>query len=66
MTFNFHGMLKAPMYHYEVSMERKRGMNAVQNARRRIAYVRAPNDTEARKQAERDYPEFKAGYARRV
>ncbi len=54
------------MYHYRVDMERKRGMNAVQNARRRIAYVRAPNDTEARKQAERDYPEFKAGSARRV
>ena len=39
---NLTGMVRAPAYHWEVHMDRKRSGSAVQNARRRVAYVVAP------------------------
>lgn len=63
---NLHGMLKAPMRDYEVSMQRKHTTNECQNVRKRIAYVRAPNEAEAKRQAERKHPAFKAGKTRRI
>lgn len=66
MVCNFTGMLKAPMRDYEVSMQRKQTINEGQNVRKRIAYVRAPNEAEAKRQAERKHPAFKAGKTRRI
>jgi hypothetical protein len=53
-------------YDFEVSMQRKSTINAEQNARRKIAYVKANNEAEAKRQAERNNPAFKAGTTRRV
>ena len=63
---NFHGMLTAPaQYDYEVSMRRKPTTNAVQNARLKIAYVRATDEAEAKRIAEQKNPAFLAGITRR-
>ena len=66
MVCNFTGMLSAPMRDDEVSMKRKQTTNEVQNARQRIAYVRAPNEAEAKRQAEHKHPAFKAGKTRMI
>lgn len=66
MVCNFTNMLKAPKQNYEVTMRRKRTTNEVQNARQKIAYVRAHDEAEARLIAETLNPEFKAGKTRRV
>lgn len=63
---NLSGMLKAPMNNYEVSMRRKETMNEGQNVRQKVAYVRAHNEAEAKRLAERNNPAFKAGITRRV
>ncbi len=54
------------MRDFEVSMDRRTCMNAAQNARKRIEYVRASDQSEAKKIAERKRPEFKAMSAREV
>jgi len=63
---NLAGMVRAPEYDWEVHMNRKRSLNAAQNARRRVAYVRAPNADEAKKLAGRKNPEFLPVSARRA
>jgi hypothetical protein len=63
---NLSGMLKAPMHNYEVSMQRKTTISDSQNVRRKVAYVKAPNEAEAKRLAERNNPAFKAGKTRRV
>ena len=63
---NLSGMLKAPKLDYEVSMRRKQTMNEAQNVRQKVAYVRAHDEAEAKRLAERNNPEFKAGITRRV
>lgn len=63
---NLAGMLKAPMHNYEVSMQRKATINEGQNVRRKVAYVKAYNEAEAKRQAERINPAFKAGKTRRI
>ena len=63
---NLNGMLKAPIYQWEVTLRRKPTISAEQNARQRIAYVRAHNEAEAKRQAERINPAFKAGKTRKV
>lgn len=63
---NLHNMVKAPVYHFEVQMERKKCLNANQNARRRMEYVKAHNADEAKKAAQRLRPEFVAVSARKI
>lgn len=63
---NFTGVARAPAYNWEVFMERNHSMNAVQNGRRRIAYVTAPNADEAKRAAKQKHPEFKPISARKV
>ncbi len=59
-------LMKAPQHDYEVSMQRKSTTNEGQNVRRKVAYVKAHNEAEAKRQAERNNPAFKAGKTRRV
>jgi hypothetical protein len=59
-------MLKAPMLDFEVSMRRKETINEGQNVRQKVAYVRAHDEAEAKRLAERNNPEFKSGKTRRV
>lgn len=66
MALNLHNMVKAPIYDFEVTLHRKRSLNAAQNARKRIAYVQAHNPDEAKKAAARKNPEFIAVSARRA
>ena len=54
------------MRNYEVSMKRKETMNPFQNSRMRMGYVRAENEFDAKKEAERKHPEFYAVSARIV
>lgn len=63
---NLSELMKAPIYDFEVSMQRKATTNEEQNARRRVEYVRAHNEAEAKRQAERKQPAFKAGKTRRI
>lgn len=63
---NLAGMTRAPLYSFEVHMDRKRSLNAAQNARKRVEYVTAHNAEDAKKMAARKQPEFIAVSARRV
>ena len=63
---NLTGMVRVPVYDFEVTLHRKRSLNAVQNARKRIAYVQAHNPDEAKAAASRKNPEFIAVSARRA
>ncbi|MGL6245676.1 hypothetical protein [Pseudomonas sp.] len=60
--------MRTSMRHYEVTMHRRPTLNAVQNARRCVAYVTAENPAEAMKAAERQYDKqaFKSVSAREV
>jgi hypothetical protein len=66
VALNLANMLKAPRYFYEVTMTRCIGMNAVQNARKRIAYVTASNDEDAKREARRQFPQFFPTSTRKV
>jgi hypothetical protein len=59
-------MKRARLYDWEVTMTRKKTLNAVQNARKRIAYVKAETAEEAMKIAGRSNPEFFQSSARLV
>ena len=59
-------MVRAPLYNFEVFMVRNRCLNAVENARRRIAYVQASNAEDAKREAKKKHPEFRPESARRV
>ena len=63
---NMHNMVKAPAYSYEVTMQRCTTSNAVQNARKRIAYVTAPNELDAKREAKKAHPQFHPTSARKV
>ena len=54
------------LYDYMVTMQRKTTINEGQNVRCRMAYVKAPNEIDARRIAEKQHPAFKAGKTRRV
>ena len=54
------------MRNYEVSMKRRESLNPFQNSRMRMGYVRAENEFDAIKEAERKHPEFYAVSARKV
>ena len=54
------------MRNYEVSMKRKETLNPFENSRMRMGYVRAENEFDAKKEAERKHPEFYAVSARIV
>ena len=58
--------MKNNSHDYEVSMSRKPTINEGQNVRRKVAYVKAPNEADAKRQAERKNPAFKAGKTRRI
>ena len=66
MALNLSNMLKAPRYFYEVTMARCTSLNAVENARKRIAYVTASNDEEAKREARRQFPHFFPNSTRKV
>lgn len=59
-------MTKAPMRNYEVAMNRCQTSNANQNARKRIAYVTANSEDDAKRAAKKEFPEFHPTSARRV
>lgn len=59
-------MVRAPVYSWEVSMQRCTTSNERENARRRIAYVKASNETDAKREAKRQHPQFHPQSARRV
>ena len=65
---NLQHLMRAPLRHFEVTMQRRPTLNAEQNARKCIAYVRATNADEARRLAERmpDKQAFKSVSAREV
>lgn len=63
---NLTNMVRAPIYNFEVFMVRNHCMNAVENARRRIAYVQASNADDAKREAKKKHPEFRPESARRV
>lgn len=63
---NLTNMVKAPIYSWEVAMDRCRSINAYQNSRSRIAYVKAHNADEAMKAAKKQHPQFKPTSARKV
>lgn len=48
MTCNFFGLLRAPIK-WEITLSRKPTANEEQNARKRIEYVRAPDQHEAKR-----------------
>ena len=66
MVCNFTGVARAPAYDFEVTMQRCTTLNAVQNARKRIAYVKAPNEVDAKREAKKAFPEFHPLSARKV
>lgn len=63
---NLSGMVKAPTYSFEVFMVRNKSLNEVENARKRMVYVKASNADDAKREAKRQWPEFHAESARRV
>jgi hypothetical protein len=63
---NFEGMLRAPSYDWEVTMDRNRSSNEQQNSRKRIAYVKAPNADDAKREAKKKHPAFFPTSARKV
>ena len=63
---NLSHLLKAPAYDFEVSMQRKETINEGQNVRRKVAYVKAPNEADAKRAAEKLNPAFKAGKTRKI
>lgn len=66
MALNLSNMLKAPRHFYEVTMTRCTSLNAVENARKRIAYVTASNEEEAKREARRQFPQFFPTSTRKV
>ena len=66
MALNLTNMVRAPLYNFEVFMVRSRGMNAVENSRKRMAYVKASNADDAKREAKRQWPQFHAESARRI
>lgn len=66
MAMNLSNMLKAPRHFYEVTMTRCTSLNAVENARKRIAYVTASNEEEAKREARRQFPQFFPTSTRKV
>ena len=65
---NLQHMMRAPVRDFEVTMQRRPTLNAEQNARKCVAYVRAINADEAKKLANRlpDKQAFKSVSAREV
>lgn len=61
---NFTGTARAP--EWRVEMERKRSLNAVQNARQKAVYVIAPDEPTAKRMAVIKNPEFVAVAARKA
>lgn len=66
MVLNMTNMIRAPIYDFQVFMVRNKSLNAVENARKRMVYVRASNVDDAKKEARRQHPEFFAQSARKV
>ena len=66
MALNLTNMVRAPLYNFEVFMVRNRSLNAAENARKRIAYVQASNEEDAKREAKKKHPEFRPESARRV
>ena len=66
MALNLTNMVRAPLYNLEVFMVRNRSLNAVENSRKRMAYVQASNADDAKREAKKKHPEFHPESARRV
>lgn len=63
---NTTNMGRAPSYQFRVEMERKRSINARENQRQIVAYVTAPNEEDAKREAKRLNKEFFPISARKV
>lgn len=65
---NLQHLMRAPLRDFEVTMHRRPTLNAGQNCRKCVAYVRATNADEAKKLADRlpDKQAFKSVSAREV
>jgi hypothetical protein len=63
---NLSNMVRAPEYDWEVSMTRCTTANAYENSRKRIAYVKAPNEKDAMREAKRQFPQFHPTSARKA
>lgn len=63
---NMTNMVRAPSYNWEVTMHRCHTSSAYENSRRRVAYVMAPNDKDAMREAKRQHPQFHPTSARKV
>lgn len=48
---NFTGMLRAPLFNYEITLTRKPTINACQNTRARVEYVSAMDEKSAKTKA---------------
>lgn len=64
MALNLTNMVRAP--EWRVELQRKRSLNASQNARQRVAYVIATDEASAKQQAARKNPEFIAVAAKKT
>lgn len=59
-------LVRAPVFDWQVFMVRNKCLNATENARKRMVYVRASNEADAKREAKRQHPEFFAQSARKV
>ncbi len=63
---NLTNMVRAPMYSWEVFMVRNTTSNPVENARKRMAYVKASNAADAKREAKKLHPQFFPQSAKKV
>lgn len=66
MVLSLTNMVRAPIYDFQVFMIRNHGMNAVQNARKIMVYVKASNADDAKREAKKKRPEFFPQSARKI
>ena len=66
VMLNLTNQVRAPLYNFEVFMVRSRSLNAVENSRKRMAYVKASNADDAKREAKKIHPQFHPESARRV
>lgn len=66
MALNLTNMVRSPLYNFEVFMVRSRSLNAVENSRKRMAYVKASNADDAKREAKKLLPQFHPESARKI
>ena len=66
MALNLTNMVRAPLYNFEVFMVRSRSLNADENSRKRMAYVKASNADDAKREAKKIPPHSPPDPARKL